>query len=114
MSLPPRWNLTIYEGDDYELPLFIRDKETQALLDVSTGTWTAAWRSSPSSASETTIPMNVTEAASGLVVVNFNVATNRAIAALSRVGWYDVQWNNTVVTKTYLRGTLKIYQDIER
>jgi hypothetical protein len=112
MSLPPRWNISIWEGDDYQLPLFLRDGDIP--LDVSAGTWTAAWRKTPSDASETVVPIISTDANIGLIVVNFNAALTRTIAAIARVGWYDVQWNNGTTTKTYLRGTVKILQDVER
>lgn len=103
--------------DDLVVTLTFIDDDTEAAENMSGGTWEAKARVNVTDvAAAATATVDVTSAASGIIVVSFS-DTDTAALCTGKVwrGYWDLQWTNGSGTKrTYVEGTMTLLKDVTR
>jgi hypothetical protein len=85
--LPATHDLALYDGDGHVLEYEIVDGSSVA-LNVSAYTWTAQWRVSRSAVAKVDLEVDVSDAATGIIRVEWTAAI---MAAIGSKGVWDLQ-----------------------
>jgi hypothetical protein len=110
---PATHNITIFGGNDYVLPVNFEDTGASA-IDVSARTYAAQVRAWPSGGVLATFDVNMTNAATGTVVISIADTDTATLAGEVAEARWDMQQTNAGTVTTVLAGTVTISQDVTR
>lgn len=111
---PGELNVIGRAGDDLTITLNFIDDTTEAVENMSGGTWTAKVRVKETDvAAAATMTVDVTNAATGVIVCTLDSADTTALCTgMVWRGVWDLYWSSD--SRTYVGGTLEIRKDVTR
>jgi hypothetical protein len=106
--LPANYDITLYKGDTYSLPLTFKDSLGVA-IDISTWTFKGQIKvSSRDTLPQTEFAFQITDGPGGKVTASLTHAQTEVLKS----GVYDIQIASGNVVQTYLYGKIKITGEV--
>lgn len=113
--LPPRYNLRIVQGDDFSLAFRVYDVHSDGSRDARglTGTVLAQIRAEQDRNSTliATFTVNSSQFNLGIVELTLTDTITGALNLPGGVGYYDVQYTEGSITRTWFRGRVSLVKD---
>lgn len=110
---PATYNVSIYGGDDYVLPVDFVDSAGDP-LDVSGRTYAAQVRAWPSGGVLATFDVDETNAAGGTIVLSLGHAVTAGLAGTVTEARWDLSQSVGGTLTTVMAGAVDITQDVTR
>lgn len=101
-------NLQWYAGDTYTFPSFTFE-ESGVPIDLTSYTWAAQWRATPTSTTAVDIALDITQLAVGKITPSVTAEQSETMVG---AGVWDLQSTKAGVVKTWIRGNTSVRKDV--
>ena len=105
--------LKVYQGDTFSASYILKEGIPAEVIDLTAEgwtSWTAKWRSHPTSTSYVSFVVDTTAATSGRIVVSLTATQTSTLEN----GYWDLQSTRNSEVKTWIRGKVTAIKDVTR